>query len=360
MRVLRIDGRSPYNTIVGVGGIGSGIFFALEGNHTLGRNESRAGALLPSRDYCKLHIVLHYVATLLGAGKSRVRVVPIGKVGDDENGHRLCQEMADAGMDVSCVGFVAGQPTLFSVCFQYPDGEGGNLTTNNSAASVLSHEEIDSCAAGLFAAAAKQTIALAVPEVPLEVRSHFLERATAAGAYRAASFLAGEIAGARDAGMLALLDLVSLNTSEAAELVGGHFSWTNSSEFVNACLRFLKGEFPRLSMIVTVGRHGAFAFAGQEYAHCPAPRVQVASTAGAGDALLGGVIAAIAGGVPLLKPGASMGPLASALDFGVLLASYKCQSPHTIHTSCSLEELVKFAGSKGWRFGATLQELMEI
>ena len=70
MRVLRIDDHSPYNRLVGIGGIGTGIFFALEGDHTLGRNESRAGRLLDVRDYCKLHIVIHYVAKLLGAHPS--------------------------------------------------------------------------------------------------------------------------------------------------------------------------------------------------------------------------------------------------------------------------------------------------
>ena len=67
MRVLRIDERSPYQQLIGVGGLGTGIFFALEGNHTLGRNESRPGQLLDVRDYCKLHIVIHYIAKLLGA-----------------------------------------------------------------------------------------------------------------------------------------------------------------------------------------------------------------------------------------------------------------------------------------------------
>lgn len=354
MCVLSIDEASPYRKIVGVGGIGSGIFFALEGSHTLGRNESRAGALLPSRDYCKLHIVLHYVAKLLGAGKSLFRVIPIGKVGDDENGRRLRQEMVATGMDVSCVGFVAGKPTLFSVCFQYPDGEGGNLTTNNSAAADLSKHEVDLYAKTLFAEGSARTIALAVPEVPLEVRYHFLQRATEAGAYRAASFLAGEIARARDAGILALLDLLSLNGSEAAELVGCSFSAGNHAQFIKACLRFLKTEFPRLSMIVTAGMDGAFAFAEEKYAHRPAPSVHAVSTAGAGDALLGGVLAAIATGVPLLKARTSENLLNSALDFGVLLASYKCQSEHTIHPSASLEELIQFAGRKGLQLVSSL------
>ena len=55
-----------YDVVVGTGGIGSGIFLALEGNRTLGREESRPADLLDQRDYCKLHIVSHYVRRLLG------------------------------------------------------------------------------------------------------------------------------------------------------------------------------------------------------------------------------------------------------------------------------------------------------
>ena len=76
MRVLRIDDRSLYQQLVGVGGTRIRIFFALEGNHTLGRNESRPGELLNIRDYCKLHIVIHYVAKLLGG--QCFRVLPVG------------------------------------------------------------------------------------------------------------------------------------------------------------------------------------------------------------------------------------------------------------------------------------------
>ncbi|HKT69754.1 MAG TPA: hypothetical protein VJP83_09970, partial [Terriglobales bacterium] len=79
-RNLRRDPHS-YRRLIGIGGIGSGIFFALDGNHTLGREESRFGRLLDIRDYCKLHIISHYVARLLGAGPGGAfRVIPIGKV----------------------------------------------------------------------------------------------------------------------------------------------------------------------------------------------------------------------------------------------------------------------------------------
>ena len=59
MQVLRIDSASPFHTLIGVGGIGTGCVFSLDGNQTLGRNESRAAYLLDVRDYCKLHSIIH-------------------------------------------------------------------------------------------------------------------------------------------------------------------------------------------------------------------------------------------------------------------------------------------------------------
>jgi hypothetical protein len=38
--------------VIATGGIGSGIFLALEDNRTLGREESRPANLLNQRDYC--------------------------------------------------------------------------------------------------------------------------------------------------------------------------------------------------------------------------------------------------------------------------------------------------------------------
>ena len=128
-----------YERLVGVGGIGTGLFFALEGAHDLGRDESRPARLLDVRDYCKLHIVAHYPAVLLGARAEGVpfHVLPVGAVGADEAGRRLRDEMSAAGMDVRFVRDVPGRPTLLSVCFQYPDGSGGNITTSDSAAATL-------------------------------------------------------------------------------------------------------------------------------------------------------------------------------------------------------------------------------
>ena len=71
------------------------------------------------------------MAVLLGADPSGspFHVAPVGTVGGDEAGRRLLDEMRAVGMDTRFVRSVEGLPTLFSVCFLYPDGDGGNVTT---------------------------------------------------------------------------------------------------------------------------------------------------------------------------------------------------------------------------------------
>jgi len=338
---------TSYQQLVGVGGLGTGIFFSLEGNQTLGRNESRPGSLRDVRDYCKLHIVSHYVAKLLE--RQQFRVMPIGNVGDDAAGQFVLRELSAVGIDTRLVQTIAGSPTLFSVCFQYPDGTGGNITTNNSAAEQLSAGNLELVKEAF---SASSTIALALPEVSLEVRRYFLQLASKAGAFRAASFVLSEIVAAKEQGFLELLDLLSLNESEAGEFIGKTFSPDNAQIFVEACVRFLAANYSSLQLVVSAGKAGAYAANCDGWNYCPAPEVEVASTAGAGDCLLGGILAAMARGVPLVadcprRRTLTEHPLESALEFGVLLASYKVTSPHTIHPEASWPTLVRFANDKG-------------
>jgi len=58
-------------------GIGSGIAMRLVGDHTLGREESKAAALLKSRDYCKMHIVCHHLRSAVPASLT-LPEVPLG------------------------------------------------------------------------------------------------------------------------------------------------------------------------------------------------------------------------------------------------------------------------------------------
>src|SRR4051812_49211144 len=126
MRTLRpVSGTTlKYNHIVGTGGIGAGMLFRLKGNHTLGRNESRMAALLPCRDFCKQHIILHYISVLLGTKTGDFLVFPIGKVGNDAIGKELVEMVENVGMNTKYVSISAESNTLFSVCYQYPDNTG--------------------------------------------------------------------------------------------------------------------------------------------------------------------------------------------------------------------------------------------
>ncbi len=355
-RSLQFFADSPYRALVGVGGIGTGIFFALEGDHTLGRNESRPARLLDVRDYCKLHIITHYMAVLLGAcpGGSPFHILPIGRVGDDDPGHRVRGEMELAGIDTRFVAKIKDQPTLFSVCFQYPDGAGGNLTTSESAASTLRPEDIDVCLPWLAAHGTK-CMALAAPEASLEVRERLLRLATPYQAFRAGAFTSAEVREASQRGLFALLDLVCMNEDEAGALIDRIFEPEAPETFLDRCAAVLISSNPKVRITISAGRHGAYAFANGAWDHCPSPSVPVASTAGAGDALMGGILAALAVGIPFVSPGParttlSSRPLGSALDLGVLLAAYTITSPHTIHPSANLETLLTFAEELGASF----------
>jgi sugar/nucleoside kinase (ribokinase family) len=360
---LRLGRDAPYRCLVGVGGIGAGIFFALEGNHDLGRNESRPGRLLDVRDYCKLHIVAHYPAVLLGARGERgpFEVLPVGKVGRDEVGLRLRAEMKTAGMDVRFVDAVPGHPTLLSVCFQYPDGSGGNVTTIDSAAARVSERDVDLAERWL----SPGSIALAMPEVPLAVRHHLLRRAGEKGALRAASLTTAEIPEARETGLLSRVDLLALNEDEAAALVGEPWPAAEPKPFLDRCGDTLREFLPTMRAVITAGPRGAFAFDGVAWTHTPALPVPVVSTAGAGDALLGGLLAGLAVGLPFVGTAAPLAslaerPLACALDLGALVAAFKVTSPHTIPPDLSLGTLLAFARGHGVTLAEGFERLLPV
>jgi sugar/nucleoside kinase (ribokinase family) len=353
-------GHSPYRRIVGVGGIGSGIFLALEGNHDLGRNESRPARLINARDYCKLHIIMHYLAVLLDAdgSESSFHVLPIGKVGSDDEGVRLLEEMTDAGLDIHYVESAAARSTLFSVCYQYPDGTGGNITTSESAASLLTTSDIDHVIP-LFEEGMNRSIALAVPEVPLHVRHHLLKLATTYEAFRVASFTSAEILEAQRLGLFSLVDLVALNEDEAGNLLGRRFDPYDPWLFLGKCAAVLTASQPQINIIISAAKEGAFGFSEGEWIHSPSLPVNIVSTAGAGDALLAGTLAAMIAGLPFTNSAAkhdAKRQIRSALDFGVLLASYSATSPHTIHPQAQLNDLRGFADALGLTFDEDLSK----
>ncbi|MFC2076744.1 carbohydrate kinase family protein [candidate division KSB1 bacterium] len=350
--------------IIGVGGIGSGIFFELEGNHNLGREESRAGTLLDRADYCKLHIIFHYLAALL-SGDDAPRLVPVGRVGNDPEGRRLVSMMADAGMDISSVQTVPDQNTLFSVCFQYPDGAGGNITTSNDAGVTLTPKDVLKLD-GLFHKHKGKGIAVAAPEVPLEVRAALLELATAHKFFRAASFTTGEIVEGLDTGMFRMIDLVGLNEDEARTAAGTGGDDPDDKSWINRCIEQLWSINPAMMVSITLGAEGSVAAANGRLEIAPAlvpPRV--ASTAGSGDAHLAGLVAGLSRGLPLIgneerRESYNRSPLASAHDLALLVASMSVTSADTINMEINRETLMSYAEETGIGLSAELVDSLKL
>ncbi|MGE5648454.1 MAG: carbohydrate kinase family protein [Acidobacteriota bacterium] len=316
-----------YRALCGTGGIGAGSFFAISGNATLGREESRAGRFLDRRDYCKLHIIAHYTRALLGP---EFTAIAIGRVGADDTGARLVAEMEAAGLDVRYVERAPGEQTLFSFCFVYPDGSGGNLTTEDSASSKVDAAYV-ARAEDDFRRNRGQGIALAAPEVPLEARAALLRLGTRYEFFRAASFTSQESPEALAMGLLKEVDLVALNRSESEAVLGASFDPDRTIER-------LRRENPALRVSITAGADGSwYADTGAAPHFAPALRVPVETTAGAGDAHLGALLAGIAAG---LDP-------AAAHELASLVAAYSVTSPHTIHPNVTHEALRAFAARYG-------------
>ncbi len=337
--------RYRYRALIGTGGIGSGIFFALDGDHTLGREESRSGRFLDRRDYCKLHIVSHYVQALLGLGFA---TIPIGKVGRDEVGDRLLAEMREVGLDLRYVEQIGDRPTLFAVCFIYPDGSGGNLTANDSACAAVDVAQVKQAEPD-FARFACQGIALALPEVPLAARRALLQMGSRYGFLRAASYTSAELAQATQEGDLRDVDLLAVNLDEAAAAAGLPAEAQPAEAIVEAAVAVLRSRHAGLWLTVTAGSRGSWSWDGAALTYVPAFRAPVVSTAGAGDAHLAGTLAGLACGLTLPQ----------AHELGALTAAMSVTSPHTINKEITRRALRTFVAQGGYTVSDPVRQFLE-
>jgi len=333
-----------YRTLLGTGGIGSGTFFAVNGNHTFGREESRSGRFLDRNDYCKLHIVAHYVRTLLGPPFT---AAPIGKVGDDAAGRQLLAEMREAGLDLRHVVAETEEQTLTCICVVYPDGSGGNLTVDDSACARVTPEFVRKAAPAL-AAARNAAIALAVPEVPLPARAELLRLGTAHGAFRVASFTSEELADGANHLLLRNVDLLALNADEAAA-VADLATTRDTVDTVAAAVARLRALAPCADLSVTAGRQGSWTWDGRDLHHLPAHEVDAIGTAGAGDAHLSGILAGLAAGLCLHE----------AHALGSLTAAAAVTSPHTINKAVDRTYLARLAETLKAPLPARVRALLE-
>lgn len=346
MKSLNIDiKKSKYKAMIGTGGIGSGKFFLLNGDHTLGREESRSGYILDRNDYCKLHIISHYVKSLLGKDFS---VIPIGKVGADDIGTNLLNEMNEAGLDVKYVESDKTKSTLFSFCFLYPDNSGGNMTTDNSASSSVDESTISN-AKKEFVKYGASGIVLAVPEVPLEAREKLLEYGKQNKLLCVASFTSEEMDIVMKSDVLKNVDILAINLDEASRAAGIKAEESDSQTIIESAVKFFQQKNPDMVVSITEGKSGSWLWNGETFSHIPALELDVVNTAGAGDAFVSGLIAGVVAGLSLNE----------AQQLATLTGGGSVTSPHTINKEMDREMLYKIAAASSYKFSNNIYKLLE-
>jgi sugar/nucleoside kinase (ribokinase family) len=331
LKTIRIE--PHFKAVVGTGGIGTGTIYLLEGNHNLGRNESRRGHLLAVKDFCKLHIIFHYLAILIQDLKINTRIYPVGAIGADAAGSELFEMMKKTGMEMEFVVFIQNTPTLHSVCFLYPDFSGGNITESQSASSKIS--------AGMITGVEKilkksRSIILAVPEVPLERRIDLINLGFRNHAFIMGSFAVDEIETVMAQDLLIKMNLISVNLEEAAAIAGIPANST-VEKIVNGCIGTTAGINPELKMCITCGSMGIYGYEQGNVEYLPVLEVEARNTAGAGDAVFSGIITGLILGYPFTGPDKR-----SCLNLGRLISAMSVTSDDTINFNINLRNLMEF------------------
>lgn len=340
-KLVPILGELKYDRIIGTGGIGSGIFFSLHDNHTLGREESRLASLLPYKDYCKLHIILHYISVLLGAKNGgEFESFPIGSIGNDATGRQLLDEMVKAGMNTNAVDISSAKPTLFSICYQYPDHSGGNITTAESASSEITPEDIISFFDTNNDDGANEII-LSAPEVPVDARLKLLEVGRNRGSLNVASLLSGEVDDFLQNNVLSSIDMLFINLDEAKKISGLEKN-SEPETIIFTAIRNITVINPSITVFVTCGSAGVYCYAQKQLQFFPSIRMQVVSTAGAGDAFMSGTLSGICCGLPLLKTAEESEVLSTATELGILVAALSVCSGDSINHEVTAEFISNF------------------
>jgi ribokinase len=337
--------RLHFRGIIGTGGIGSGRFFVLKGNHTLGREESRSGRFLNINDYCKQHIILHYIRVLLGPDFD---VIPLGKIGDDEEGKRLHREMTETGFDMKLIFTEPEVPTLFSFCFSYPDGSGGNLTTDDSASSRVDASFVEKALPEIKRLGTGGII-MAAPEVPLSARHRLIKMGKENGLYCTASFTSGEAEEVAGSDIIASTDLIAINTDEAAAFAGTGTRGKDHLAVAESAVKMLRKMNGKIMVSITAGREGSWCWDGYTFNRFPAIRADALSTAGAGDAFFAGIITGLALGLSLSE----------AQQLATLVAGLSVTSPDTINKKINRYTLSRFAKDSGRTFSDEIINLLE-
>lgn len=220
-------------------------------------------------------------ASRLAAQGGRVQMV--GAVGDDANGREHLAGMLHEGVDTSFVFTRHGTPTGVALITVAEAGGENTIVVAPGANATVSTDDVDAAAEAIRAA----DVLLMQLEVPVEA---VVEAARIARASSTATVLNAAPARSLPGELLANVDVLVVNQSEAAVLSG-----LEERESPDIILDSLV-DGGAATVILTLGDAGALAARrgprGPERIRTPAHTVATVDTVGAGDAFCGAVAAA--------------------------------------------------------------------
>ena len=317
-----------YNKIVGTGGLGVGVIYQMDGNHPIGKSESRKAFLQPYQDFCKIHIILHYVSKLIQDLSLPVKVFPISGVGDDANGRKILNLLEKVGMELDLVKSLNDRPTLTCICQNYPDGSSSNITEGASACDIL-NEKLFPEVEKLFDS---KTLFAAAPEVPLEFRQALLQKAKLAGAFTLASYASGEIKNTPNLNF-DNVNILLLNHDETCAMLAVEPE-LSIEELLLKIPQKLKDFISNNHFIFTNGKEGVYYFHKKEINKLTPHAFPSKNTAGAGDAFFSGILFGLLKGCQIFS---SQGEC--AMGWGLLFSRISVESADTIAFDFNLQRL---------------------
>ena len=223
----------------------------------------------------------------------------VGCVGQDEWGNALIEGLRLEGVDTAWVQRVPG-PSGCAGIYVGPRGE------NSIAVAPGANSRLEAAfPAGAREAISQARVLLTQLEIPLESVEAALRLAKKGGV---TTILDPAPARALPPALLALVDYLTPNALEASALTGIEVHcWNTAAQ----AARQLRGQGAG-TVIVTMGKLGAFFSSPQGQVRIPAPAVTVVDATAAGDAFNGAFAAALTRGVAP-DEAADLGAVAGAL-----------------------------------------------
>jgi ribokinase len=225
----------------------------------------------------------------VAAARFGADVAFVGRVGADEFGRAIRDQLAAEGIDVSRLLDDPDRPTGTAAVLV--DDSGENAIVGVPGANLgLMPEDVRAAAALIESSA----IVLAPCETKMETITEAFRIAHAAGCTCVLN-----PAPARDlpAELLALLDVTVPNESELRALTGRP---TGTLDEVAVAAEALRARGAR-TVVVTLGARGAMITGPGGHTHVPGIPVTAVDTSGAGDAFCGALVAHLADGHPLTE-----------------------------------------------------------